>query len=203
LIQNLGIVAELLQKPFEVDILVETVEDRYIYTKLQNLRVDIGDLKSWNPTHKQLSDLLDALLRLKDPKAVFGELLPSRAKDDDNNSAKHYQKKPRDNDNEIIIAIIEDALKFLGPEWLSIFYYHLAQLGIEKDSLAKNIPAFIEALDGMLGTGSAIIHARILSTIEKNPDLINENESVVNFVRAVKRIDYVPNNSGEMNKIDA
>jgi CheY-like chemotaxis protein len=45
LIQNLGIVAELLQKPFEVDILVETVEDRYIYTKLQNLRVDIGDLK--------------------------------------------------------------------------------------------------------------------------------------------------------------
>jgi CheY-like chemotaxis protein len=202
LIKNLGIVAELLQKPFEIDTLVETIEDRYIYTKLQNLRIDIGDLESWNPTHKQLSDLLDALLRLKDPKAVFDELLPNRAKDDDSD-LKQYQKKTRDNDSEIIIAIIEDALKFLGPEWLSIFYYHLAKLGIEKDNIARNTQGFIKALNGVLGTGSAIICAKILSTIEKNQDLIDGNESVANFAQALKQIEYVPNKNREMNKIDA
>jgi len=198
-------VSELLQKPFEVDILVETVEDRNIYKKLQDLQVNIGDLKSWSPTHKQLSDLLDALLRLKDPEAVFSELLPNRIKENqDNNSATNqYRKKPRDNDNEIIIAVIEEAFKFLGSEWLSIFYYHLAKLGIEKDSIVRHTPAFIEALHDVFGAGSEIIRARILETMKKNEDLITRNESIASFARILKETEYSPNNPREVNKIDA
>src|SRR5919197_4984119 len=73
-INRFGIVAELLQKPFEINVLVDAVEDPSIYSQLQNLKVNIGDIRSWNPSHEQLADLLDAMMRLKDPKMVFAEL---------------------------------------------------------------------------------------------------------------------------------
>jgi len=60
-------IVELLQKPFEIDVLVETVEDKTIFQQLEKLNVDIVHLKDWNPTHAQVRDLLDGLLKLRKP----------------------------------------------------------------------------------------------------------------------------------------
>ncbi|MCI0557158.1 MAG: hypothetical protein MN733_01590, partial [Nitrososphaera sp.] len=64
-IKELDQVVELLQKPFEIDVLVDTVEDKTIYEQLSKLNVNIIHLKDWKPTHTQIKDLLDGLLKLR------------------------------------------------------------------------------------------------------------------------------------------
>jgi two-component system, chemotaxis family, chemotaxis protein CheY len=66
-IKELDQIVELLQKPFEIDVLVDTVEDKTIYQQLSRLNVDIKNLRGWNPTHAQVRDLLDGLLKLRKP----------------------------------------------------------------------------------------------------------------------------------------
>src|SRR5712692_9313750 len=74
-VKQLRMVVELLQKPFELDVLVDTVEDKSIYEELKKLNVDIKRIKNWKPTHTQVRDLLDGLLRLRDPKVDFRTIL--------------------------------------------------------------------------------------------------------------------------------
>ncbi len=62
-IKNLKHAVELIQKPFHLTALVDTIEDKEIYTELQNLNVDIAVVKALNPTHEQIKDLLDRLQR--------------------------------------------------------------------------------------------------------------------------------------------
>lgn len=66
-IKELDKVVELLQKPFEIDVLVDTVEDKSIYQQLEKLNVNIKHLQDWNPSHSQIRDLLDGLLKLRNP----------------------------------------------------------------------------------------------------------------------------------------
>jgi CheY-like chemotaxis protein len=73
-IKELDQIVELLQKPFEIDVLVDTVEDKTIYQQLSRLNVDIKNLQGWNPTHAQVRDLLDGLLRLRKPE--FDPIVP-------------------------------------------------------------------------------------------------------------------------------
>jgi CheY-like chemotaxis protein len=70
-IKELDQVVELLQKPFEIDVLVDTVEDKTIYQQLDKLNVNIKHLMGWNPTHAQVRDLLDGLLKLRKPGFEF------------------------------------------------------------------------------------------------------------------------------------
>ena len=74
-VKHLNMVVELLQKPFELDVLIDTVEDKSIYEELEKLNVDIKRIKNWKPTHTQVRDLLDGLLRLRDPKVDFRTIL--------------------------------------------------------------------------------------------------------------------------------
>ncbi len=60
-IKNLMHVVEVIQKPFHLTTLVDTIEDKEIYSELQNLNVDIAVIKSLKPTHEQIKDLLDRL----------------------------------------------------------------------------------------------------------------------------------------------
>src|SRR5919199_5217832 len=46
LVQQLNQQVELLQKPFGRDVLVETIEDKEIYSELQKLNVNIDDIKA-------------------------------------------------------------------------------------------------------------------------------------------------------------
>jgi CheY-like chemotaxis protein len=70
-IKTLDQIVELLQKPFEIDVLIDTVEDKTIYEQLEKLNVNISHLKDWALTHEQVRDLLDGLLKLRKPDFDF------------------------------------------------------------------------------------------------------------------------------------
>lgn len=67
-IKNLKQIVELLQKPFSLQDLVDTIEDKTIYDELAKLNVNIQNLKDLSPTHAQIRDYLDALRKLQKAK---------------------------------------------------------------------------------------------------------------------------------------
>lgn len=64
-VKNLRQVVELLQKPFEIDTLVDAIEDRGVYEELGKLNVRIKELKNLDVTHAQLVDLLVGVKKLQ------------------------------------------------------------------------------------------------------------------------------------------
>ena len=60
-IKQLNQVVELMQKPFGEIALIDTVEDKGIYSELQKLNVDISDIKAANLRHEQITKILDIL----------------------------------------------------------------------------------------------------------------------------------------------
>jgi len=67
-IKNLKQIVELLRKPFSLQDLIDTIEDKNIYDELAKLNVDIQNLKDLNPTHAQIRDYLDALRKIQKAK---------------------------------------------------------------------------------------------------------------------------------------
>jgi CheY-like chemotaxis protein len=63
-VKQLHRVVELLQKPFEMQVFVEIVEDKAVYEELQKIEVKIELLREQNVTHDQLVDLLAGLKNL-------------------------------------------------------------------------------------------------------------------------------------------
>jgi CheY-like chemotaxis protein len=61
LVQQLNQPVEILQKPFGRDVLVNTIEDKEIYSELQKLNVNIDDIKAANLRHEQLRGVLEVL----------------------------------------------------------------------------------------------------------------------------------------------
>jgi len=57
-VKQLGQVVELLQKPFDVDVLADMVEDSGVYEELEKINVKVKELKSLDANHRQLVDLL-------------------------------------------------------------------------------------------------------------------------------------------------
>ena len=64
-IKELKQVVELMQKPFGEGALIDTIEDKDIYQRLQKFNVDIDIIKAINPTHEQIVDLLERLQRIQ------------------------------------------------------------------------------------------------------------------------------------------
>ena len=64
-IRELKQVVELMQKPFGEGALIDTIEDKDIYQRLQKFNVDIDIIKAINPTHGQIVDLLERLQRIQ------------------------------------------------------------------------------------------------------------------------------------------
>ena len=60
-IRRLKQVVELMQKPFNVNTLIDTVEDKEIYSQLERFKVDLDIIRAINPTHEQIIDLLKRL----------------------------------------------------------------------------------------------------------------------------------------------
>lgn len=67
-IKNLKQIVELLQKPFSLQDLIDTIEDKTIYDELAKLNVNIQNLKDLNPTHAQVRDYLEALRKIQKAK---------------------------------------------------------------------------------------------------------------------------------------
>ena len=58
-IKQLNQVVELLQKPFDLEVLTDQIEDKAIYSQLRELTVDIEIIKAAGFRHDQLRNLLD------------------------------------------------------------------------------------------------------------------------------------------------
>jgi DNA-binding response OmpR family regulator len=54
-------VVELMQKPFSLKELVNTVEDNKIYKELQKFNIDTDLVKAFDPTHDQIIELLEKI----------------------------------------------------------------------------------------------------------------------------------------------
>ena len=53
-----------MQKPFDIDELIDTIEDEEVYNELKKLNVDIDVIQAANPTHEQIMDLLERLRKI-------------------------------------------------------------------------------------------------------------------------------------------
>jgi DNA-binding NarL/FixJ family response regulator len=59
---------EILKKPFSEQLLIEKVEDAFIYSALKELNIDIDDIKRAHFTHEQLKKILQILKKGKEIK---------------------------------------------------------------------------------------------------------------------------------------
>ena len=57
-------IVELMQKPFTLNQLVDTVEDKEVYKELKNLNVDVNR-RVPEPTHELVIDLLERLKKIQ------------------------------------------------------------------------------------------------------------------------------------------
>ena len=64
-IKELKQVVELMQKPFGEGALIDTIEDKGIYSELQKLNVNVSDIKAANLRHEQIREILDILRNLQ------------------------------------------------------------------------------------------------------------------------------------------
>jgi DNA-binding response OmpR family regulator len=69
MVKQLNQVVELMQKPFGTNTLIDTIEDKEIYEGLEKLNADIKRIKNLNPTHEQITDLLQGLTKLQKGRA--------------------------------------------------------------------------------------------------------------------------------------
>jgi CheY-like chemotaxis protein len=67
-IQQLNQIVELLQKPFSRDTLIDTIEDKEIYSQLQRFNIKIDLVKAANLRHEQLREILEVLKKSEDEK---------------------------------------------------------------------------------------------------------------------------------------
>lgn len=64
-VKQLKQIVELMQKPFSLTQLVDTVEDKEVYEELKNLNVDVNRIRAAEPTHEIVIDLLERLRRIQ------------------------------------------------------------------------------------------------------------------------------------------
>ena len=64
-VKQLHQIVELMQKPFAINELIDTIEDKDAYNQLKKLNVDIDVIKAANPTHEQILDLLERLRKIE------------------------------------------------------------------------------------------------------------------------------------------
>jgi CheY-like chemotaxis protein len=64
-VKNLKQITEIMKKPFKLEALLDTLEDTEIYSKLEQLNVDISAIKELNPSHEQIKAYFDVLSQLQ------------------------------------------------------------------------------------------------------------------------------------------
>ena len=64
-VKQLKQVVELMQKPFSLSQLVDTVEDNGVYEELKSLNIDVNRIRAAEPTHELVIDLLERLKKIQ------------------------------------------------------------------------------------------------------------------------------------------
>jgi DNA-binding response OmpR family regulator len=71
-LQQLKQSVELLNKPFSEQALIDSVEDKCIYSQFKELKINIGCIKNANLSHEQLREVLYVLKRDRSDIAISG-----------------------------------------------------------------------------------------------------------------------------------
>jgi CheY-like chemotaxis protein len=66
--KRLNQVVEIMEKPFGINALMNTIDDNRIYSELGLFDVDLDVIKALSPSHEQITDLLERLRKLKQPR---------------------------------------------------------------------------------------------------------------------------------------
>ena len=64
-VKQLKQVVELMQKPFAVDALVDTIEDKEIYEGLKEIMLNMKQIKNESPSPQQLKSLFESLRKIQ------------------------------------------------------------------------------------------------------------------------------------------
>ena len=64
-VKELKQVVELMQKPFAVDALVDTIEDKEIYDGLKEIMLNMKQIKNESPSPEQLKSLFESLRKIQ------------------------------------------------------------------------------------------------------------------------------------------
>jgi CheY-like chemotaxis protein len=64
-VKELKEVVELMQKPFDADVLVDTIEDREVQEGLKKLMTNLKQSKDLDPTFEQIRDLFEGLRKIQ------------------------------------------------------------------------------------------------------------------------------------------
>ena len=64
-VKELKRVVELMQKPFDADALVDTIEDKEVYENLKDLMKSVRKIREAQPTQKQIKDLFESLKKIQ------------------------------------------------------------------------------------------------------------------------------------------
>ena len=64
-------IVELMQKPFDLQALVDTIEDKGAFNELEKMNVDIANLQDLEPTHEQVQSYLSILKNLQKNRTFY------------------------------------------------------------------------------------------------------------------------------------
>jgi DNA-binding NtrC family response regulator len=64
-VKQLKQIVEIMQKPFSLSQLVDTVEDKGVYEELKSLNIDVNRIRAAEPTHELVIDLLERLKKIQ------------------------------------------------------------------------------------------------------------------------------------------
>jgi CheY-like chemotaxis protein len=67
-VKKLNQVVEIMEKPFGINALMDTIDDNRIYSELGLFDVDLDVIKALSPSHEQITDLLERLRKLRQPR---------------------------------------------------------------------------------------------------------------------------------------
>jgi CheY-like chemotaxis protein len=68
-VKQLKRVVELIQKPFDIDVFIDTIENIEVYEGLKKLVVNVRQIKDNNPTKKQINELIEGLRKIQKTRA--------------------------------------------------------------------------------------------------------------------------------------
>ena len=68
-VKQLKLVIELMQKPFSLSRLIDTVEDKEVYEELKNLNLNVARIRDAELSHQTLMDLLERLRKIQKNRA--------------------------------------------------------------------------------------------------------------------------------------
>lgn len=78
-VKDFKTIIEVLEKPFELSILTDTIEDKEAYHKLERLKIKVHELTDFDPTDPEIREMIQELTKNSKPNVWYsvGDLIIS------------------------------------------------------------------------------------------------------------------------------